>query len=66
MTVACLSLCRQHGLEYHYDIVQTYLTKSAIPDRKAFFLSQGNLGTSKYQFCFLLQSNLFFIDQFYF
>ena len=32
MTVVCPSLCSRQGSEYHYNIVQKYLTKNAIPD----------------------------------
>ena len=54
MAVVCLSSCRQHGLEYHDNIVQKYFTKSAIPDRHAFILSQGNLRISRNECWFLV------------
>jgi hypothetical protein len=44
----------QHGPEYHYYIVHTYFTKSAIALRDTFLLSQGNLRMSRNQFWFLL------------
>ena len=54
MTVVRLPLCRRHGSEYHYNIVQKYFTHSAIPDSQVFFLSQGNLRMRRNQFWFLL------------
>ena len=50
ITLVCLYLCPRHSLEYHYNIVQKYFIKSAIPDHHAFFLSQGNLRMNRDQF----------------
>ena len=41
ITFVCLSLCQQHGSEYHYEKVHKYLTKSAIPDRHAISYQKG-------------------------
>ena len=46
MTVVGVSLCPQHGSEYHYNTVQKHFTKNSIPDCHTFFLSQGKLRMS--------------------
>ena len=49
-----LSLCRSHFSEYHYNILQKYFAKSALPDRHVFFLLLENLRMRSKQFWFLL------------